>query len=50
MVKNVKAYNHEDDPFDIVFQRAQDYQEVSQRIQDLKNSPKMQEFLDWTVQ
>jgi hypothetical protein len=23
MVKNVKDYNHEDDPFDIIFQRAQ---------------------------
>jgi hypothetical protein len=47
MVKNVKVYNHEDDPFDIIFQRAHNYQEVAQRIQDLKNSPKIQEFLDW---
>jgi hypothetical protein len=30
MVKNVKAYNHEDDPFDIIFQRAVNYQEVAQ--------------------
>jgi hypothetical protein len=30
MVKNVKAYNHEDDPFDIIFQRDLNYQEVAQ--------------------
>jgi hypothetical protein len=32
MVKNVKAYNHEDDPFDIIFQRALNYQEVAQQF------------------
>jgi hypothetical protein len=47
MVKNFKAYNHEDDPFDIIFQRALNYQEIAQRIHELRISPKMQEFLDW---
>jgi len=47
MVKNVNAYNHEGDPFDIVFQRAQDYQEVAQWIHELRSSPNMQEFLYW---
>jgi hypothetical protein len=47
IVKNFKAYNHEDDPFDIIFQRSRDYQEVSQRIHELRSNPKMQEFLNW---
>jgi hypothetical protein len=46
MVKNVKAYNHEDDPFDIVFQRDTSFQEMSQQIDVIRNSSKIQEFLD----
>jgi hypothetical protein len=40
MVKS-KAYIHEDDPFDIVFQRATSFHEVSQRIDAIRNNSKI---------
>jgi hypothetical protein len=30
MVKNFKAYNHEDDPFEIIFQREFNYQGLNE--------------------
>jgi hypothetical protein len=44
-LRNFKGYRHEDIPFDEVFQRAQSYEEVCKRIEEIPKGPKRDEFL-----
>jgi hypothetical protein len=44
-LSNFKVYKHEDIPFDKVFQRAQSYEEVCKRIEEILEGPKRDEFL-----
>jgi hypothetical protein len=43
----LKTYIHEDDPFDIIFQRDRNYQEVIHRIDQIRDSSKFSDFIDW---
>jgi hypothetical protein len=46
MVKT-KAYIHEDDAYDIIFQRSTSFYELSHRIYTIRNISKLSNFIDW---
>jgi hypothetical protein len=48
MVKR-KAYIHEDNPFDIIFQRATSFHEISQRVDAIRNNSNFLNFIEWKV-